>query len=38
VQRGLIVSVPLVEILGAIVFMTCRYMDLRVWQAMTAIV
>jgi hypothetical protein len=29
----LTVSVPLVVILGAIVLMACRYMGLRVWQA-----
>ena len=27
------VSVPLVVILGAVVFVTCRYMGLRIWQA-----
>ncbi len=27
------VSVPMVVILGAVVFLACRYMGLRVWQA-----
>jgi dolichyl-phosphate-mannose--protein O-mannosyl transferase len=29
----LTVSVPLVAILGAVVFVACRYMGMRVWQA-----
>ncbi len=30
---GFEVSVPPVTILGPVVFVTCRYMGLRVWQA-----
>jgi hypothetical protein len=33
VKKKLTVSVPLVAILGAVVFVACRYMGLRVWQA-----
>ena len=32
-MKKLTVSVPLVAILGAVVFVTCRYMGMRVWQA-----
>ncbi len=32
-ETSLTVSVPLVAILGAIVFVACRYMGLRAWQA-----
>ena len=32
-EKKLTVSVPLVAILGAVVFVTCRYMGMRVWQA-----
>lgn len=32
-KQALTVSVPLVVILGAVVFVACRYMGLRVWQA-----
>ena len=32
------VSIPLVVIFGILVFVACRYMRLRVWQAVAAVI
>jgi hypothetical protein len=35
--RRVVVSVPLIAIVGAVVFVAWRYMGLRVWQAVTCL-